>query len=102
MSTPAPPPGVANNFVDPSTAMSLPIASSVITTTWQISGKLFAPLGDNIMIPVILAVIFGVALYAVSDSRGSTKKEKIPAVFTAFANTAILIASIMGITSATG
>lgn len=92
-----PSPSVANNFVDPNTAMSLPIATSVISITGQIANRLIPSLGDTVWLPVMLCIGFGIVLYSASESRGEKWQEKAPALFTAFANTVLLIAAVLGI-----
>ena len=98
--TPPPATGIANNFVSPQTAVSLPVASGAITMTWKIAGTLSPGLQNEPWLPVLLSAMVGLAFYVVSDPQGSNWREKIPYFLSAFFNTVTLAASVLGLSAA--
>ncbi|MBW7991287.1 MAG: hypothetical protein FVQ84_14915 [Planctomycetes bacterium] len=92
--------GIANTFVNPQTAISLPVASGAITMTWRISGTLYTPLGQTPWIPVVLSVLVGIAFYIASDPIHGKWRDKIPFILAAFFNTVTLAASVLGFSAA--
>jgi hypothetical protein len=92
-----PPDSPANNFVNPQTALSFPVASGGIASAWAIAGQLHAPTGASPWFPVVLSCLVGFAFYYVSDKCGATPQERIPFIVAAFFNTVILAASVLGL-----
>lgn len=94
------PTGIANTFVSPRTAVSLPVASGAITMTWRTSGTLWAPLGQTPWLPVVLSALVGIAFYIASDPIHGKWRDKIPFILAAFFNTVTLAASVLGFSAA--
>ena len=94
------PAGVANTFVSPRAALSLPVASGAITMAWRISGALWAPLGQALWFPVVLSAVVGFAFYMASDPIQGKWRDKIPSILAAFFNTVTLAASVLGFSAA--
>jgi hypothetical protein len=97
----APLQNAANAFISPETALTFPVASGGISLAWQLSAKLYPPLGQNAWVPVILAIIVGVLLFFASEQRGTTKAAKIGLLLAAFFNTVTLAAAAIGVSAAT-
>jgi hypothetical protein len=94
------PTGIANTFVSPQTALSLPVASGAITMAWRISGALWTPLGQGPWFPIGLSALVGIAFYMASDPIQGGWRDKIPSILAAFFNTVTLAASVLGLSSA--
>ena len=92
--------GIANAFVSPQTAISLPVASGAITMAWWISGTLWTPLGQSPWFPVVLSACVGLAFYVTSDPIQGGWRGKIPSILAAFFNTVTLAASVLGFSAA--
>ncbi|MCY2962803.1 MAG: hypothetical protein NT069_03980 [Planctomycetota bacterium] len=99
--TPTPPAqGVANNFVSPQTALSLPVASGAITLTWQIAARLVPNYGTSAWVPVCLSMIVGILFFCSSDPVQGTFRDKAMLYLSAFFNTVFLAASVLGLSTA--
>ena len=87
-------------FPTPQAAVTFPAASGLITVVWKVLGQVSEPLGNNKLVPLILALIVGMLIYAQSVTPGGTRKDKVIGFSFAFLNSISLAATALGINTA--
>lgn len=86
-------------FVTPKTIVTFPVASTVITMVWKMTGQLIPQWAGDRWIVVLISFIFGMFITAMSDIPGDTWKDYAVAYFCAIINSIFLAATSLGIVS---
>lgn len=84
-------------FITAQSLTTFPVASTLVTIVWKVLGKVNASLSNEALVPLIVALFIGLAIYGLSADKGNTGKERLVSFFIAILNSFMLTAAALGI-----
>jgi hypothetical protein len=86
-------------FLTPQSFVTFPVASVVVSVAWKVLASIFPAWGTSRITLLVIALIVGALLYALSTSAKTTLRERFIAAGVALFNSFFLAASALGIES---
>ncbi len=86
-------------FISAQSLVTFPVASTVVTVVSQVLQAVFPALKGLNLVPLILAFVIGLLVYAISMTGQMTTKEKLIGLVIAVINSFFLAASALGIST---
>ena len=85
-------------FTTPQSLVTFPGAVGAVTTIWKVLGSVHEGWGaTNKAIPLVLAGIIGLLIYATSATKGTTPMQKLSEFGVAIINSFVIAAAALGI-----
>jgi hypothetical protein len=94
-----------SNFVTAQSFGTFAIATAVLKTVWELLQGLFGSWAESYWTPFVICLIYGAWQFTISltgDNRVSGPAAVLSALLVTLANSAVLAASIIGLTETTG
>ena len=79
--------------------MTFPVASGIVTVVWKVLEKVFPSWGSSNLVPLVVSLLVGMLIYAMSDVPGTTK-DRLISFAIAILNSFTLAAAALGVNSA--
>jgi hypothetical protein len=86
-------------FTTTQSVLTFPVASGVVTIIWQVIGGVFPSWGKKPVVALVIALLMGTLIWAVSTTRGQSTRDKLIGGAIAIINSFSLAATALGIHS---
>jgi ABC-type antimicrobial peptide transport system permease subunit len=86
-------------FISAQSIVTFPVASTVVTVVSQVLQAVFPALKGSNLVPLVLALVVGLLVYAISITKQMTTREKLIGLAIAVINCFFLAAGALGISA---